>query len=149
MSNFFYLLALSFLSLTIEAIVQTPRAVALAVALPIVEVAPALQGRRAVLPRVIEVKGAVSSVPAAGMVVAQGVADVVSRPLVALGNLAAHLHLRGWRDVAAKTPFEGIVQDVAQQAVEIVRAAALEERHFGRDVANAAIVAGVGDTEAL
>lgn len=50
------LLALSFLSLTIKAIIETPRAVALAITLPIVEVAPALQGRRAVLPRIIKIK---------------------------------------------------------------------------------------------
>lgn len=37
--------ALSFLSLTIKAIIETPRAVALAITLPIIKVAPALQGR--------------------------------------------------------------------------------------------------------
>lgn len=63
--------ALSFLSLTIKAIIETPRTVALSIALSIVEVAPALQGGRAVLPRIIEIEGAVSSVPATGMVVAQ------------------------------------------------------------------------------
>jgi len=140
---FLHLLALSFLSLTIKAVVETPRAVALAVALPIVKVAPALQGRRAVLPRVVEIKRAVSSIPAAGVVVAQGVADVVPGPLVTLRNLAAHLHFRRRGDVPAKTSNEGIVQDVAQQAVEVAGAAALEERRVGGDLARAAVVARV------
>lgn len=50
------LLALSFLSLTIKAIIETARAVTLAITLAVVEVAPALQGRRAVLPGIIEVE---------------------------------------------------------------------------------------------
>lgn len=106
---FLDLLALSFLSLTIKAIIETPRAVALAITLPIVKVAPALQCRRAVLPRVIKIKRAVSSIPATGVVVAQRVTDVVPGPLVTLRNLAAHLHFRRRSDVAAKPPNKGIV----------------------------------------
>lgn len=146
---FLDLLALSFLSLTIKAIIETPRAVALAVTLPIVEVAPALQGRGAVLPRIIEIKRAVSSVPAAGMVVAQRVADMVPCPLVTLRNLAAHLHFRRWGDVPAKTSYKGVIQYVAQQAVEIAGTAALEERRIRGDLAGATVVAGVGDAEAV
>lgn len=41
---FLDLLALSLLSLTVKAIVETPRAVTLAITLSIIEVAPALQG---------------------------------------------------------------------------------------------------------
>lgn len=143
------LLALPFLSLTIKAIIETPRAVTLAITLPVVEVAPALQGRRAVLPRIIKIKRAVSSIPAAGVVVAQRVADVVPCPLVTLRNLAAHLHFRRWGDGPAKTSYKGIVQDVAQQAVEIAGAAALEERHVWGDLACATIVAGVRNAEAV
>lgn len=141
--------ALSFLSLTIKAIIETPRAVALPITLPIVKVAPALQGRRAVLPRVIKIKRAVSSIPATGMVVAQRVADMVPSPLITLRNLAAHLHFRRWRDVTAETSNKGIVQDVAQQAVEIAGAAALEERHVWGNLACAPVVAGVGDAETV
>lgn len=83
------------------------------------------------------------------MVVAQRVADMVPRPLVTLRNLAAHLHFRRWGDVPAKTSNKGIVQDVAQQAVEIAWAAALEEWHVWGDLASAAIVAGIGDAEAV
>lgn len=83
------------------------------------------------------------------MVVAQGVTDMVPRPLVTLRNLAAHLHFRRWGDVPAKTSYKGIVQDVAQQAIEIAGAAALEERHIWGDLASASIVAGVGDAEAV
>lgn len=146
---FLHLLALSFLSLTIKAIIETPRAVALAITLPIVKVSPALQGRRAVLPRVVKIKRAVSSIPAAGVVVAQRVADVVPGPLVTLRNLAADLHFRRRGDVPAEASDKGIVQDVAQQAVEVAGAAALEERHVWGDLARAAVVAGVGDAEAV
>lgn len=137
------------LPLAVEAVVQTPRAVALSVTLPIVEVAPALQRGRTVLPRVVEVQRAVPPVPAAGVVVAQRVADVVPGPLVTLRNLAAHLHLRRGDDVPAEAPHEGVVQDVAQQAVEVDRAAALEEGRVRGGLARAAVVAGVGDAEAV
>lgn len=101
------------------------------------------------MPRVIKIKRAVSTVPAAGVVVAQRVTDVVPRPLVTLRNLAAHLHFRRRGDVSAEASYEGIIQDVAQQAVEIARATALEERHVWGDLAGAAVVAGVGDAEAV
>lgn len=74
---------------------------------------------------------------------------MVPCPLVTLRYLAAHLHFRRWGDVPAKTSDKGIVQDVAQQAVEIAGAAALEERHIRGDLASAAVVAGVGDAEAV
>lgn len=143
------LLALPFLSLTIKAIVETPGAVTLAITLAIIKVAPALQGRRAVLPRIIEVERAVSSIPAAGMVVAQRVADMVPRPLVTLRNLTAHLHFWRWGDVPSKTTDEGIVEDVAQEAVEITGAAAAEKRHLWGDLARAAVVTGVRYAEAV
>lgn len=146
---FLGLLALSFLSLTVKAIVEAPGAVALAVALPVVEVAPALQGRRAVLPRVVKVEGAVSPVPAAGVIVAQRVADVVPRPLVTLRNLTAHFHLRGRGDVPAEAADEGVVEDVAQEAVEVAGAAAAEKGHVRRDLARAAVVARVGYAQAV
>lgn len=83
------------------------------------------------------------------MVVAQRVADVVARPLVTLRNLTAHLDFRRRSDVTTKTSNKGIVQDVAQQAIEIAGTAALEERCFWGDLARSAIVAGVGDAEAV
>lgn len=83
------------------------------------------------------------------MVVAQRIADVVARPLVTLRNLAAHLHFRRRGDVATETPDEGVVQDVAQQTIEIAWAAALEERRVWGDLARSAVVAGVGDAEAV
>lgn len=143
------LLALALLSLTVEAIVEAPWAVALAVALAVVEVAPALQSGRAVLPGVIEVQRAVAAVPAAGVVVTQRVADVVPRPLVALRNLAADLHFRGRRDVPAQAADKGIVQNVAQQAVEVAGTAAAEERHIWGDLACAAVVARVRYAQAV
>lgn len=146
---FLHLLALSFLSLAIKTIIQAPRAIALAITLPIIKVSPALQSSRAVLPRIIKVQWAVSSIPTTGMVVAQRVADVVARPLVTLRNLTAHFDFRRWSDVTTKTSNEGIVQDVAQQAIEIAGAAALEERRIWGDLARSTIVAGVGDAEAV
>lgn len=74
---------------------------------------------------------------------------MVAGPLVALSDLAAHLHLRRRGDVPAKTSDEGIVQDVAEQAVEIAGAAAMEERRVRGDLARSAVVAGVGDAEAV
>lgn len=38
---------------------------------------------------------------------------------------------------------------MAQQAIEVARTAALEERHVCGDLARATIVAGVGDAEAV
>lgn len=143
------LLALSFLSLTVKAIIEAAGAVTLAVTLSVVEVAPALQGCRAVLPRVVEVERAVAPVPAAGVVVAQRVADVVARPLVTLRNLTAHLHFWGRGDVPAKTSHEGIIKDVAQEAVEITGAAAAEKRHVWSDLTRAAVVTGVRYAEAV
>lgn len=143
------LLALALLSLTVEAIIEAPRTVALAVALAIVEVTPALQGGRAVLPGVVEVQRAVAAVPTTGVVVAQRVTDVVPRPLVALRNLAADLHFRGRSDVPAEAADKGIVQNVAQQAIEVAGTAAAEERHIWGDLACAAIVARVRYAEAV
>ena len=125
-----YLLALAFLALAVKAIIKAARAVALTITLPVVEVTPALQSSRAVLPRVIEIQRAVSSIPTTSMVVAEGIADVVAGPLVTLRNLTAHLHFRRRGDVPTETSDEGIIQDVAQQAVEVAGAAALKERCF-------------------
>lgn len=83
------------------------------------------------------------------MVVAERVADMVPCPLVTLRNLTAHLHFRRWSYVPAETSYKGIIQDVAQKAVEITRAAALEEGHVRRDLACAPIVAGVRYAEAV
>lgn len=141
--------ALSFLSLAIKAIIETPRAVTLAITLAIIEVAPALQSSGAVLPGVIKIKRAVASIPATGVVVAQRVTDVVPCPLITPWNLAAHLHFRRWGDVPAKPSNEGVVQYVAQQAVEVAGAAALEEWGIWSDLASATIVTGIGDAEAV
>lgn len=74
---------------------------------------------------------------------------MVPSPLVTLGDLAAHLHLRGRGDVAAEPSGEGIVQDVAEQAVEVVGAAAVEEGGVRGVLAGTPIVAGVGVTGAV
>lgn len=83
------------------------------------------------------------------MVVAQRITDMVCRPLVTLRNLTAHLHLWRWGDVPAKTSDKGIIEDVAQQAVEITGAAAAEKRHIWRDLARATVVTGVRYAEAV
>lgn len=74
---------------------------------------------------------------------------MVPRPLVTLWNLAAHLHFRRWGDVPAKPSNEGVVQYVAQQAIEVAGAAALEERSIWGDLASATVVTRVGDAEAV
>jgi len=78
------LLALALQALAVEAVVEAAGGVALRVTLPVVEVAPALQRRRAVLPRSVEVQRAVAAVPAARVVVAHDVAELVAPPLGAL-----------------------------------------------------------------
>lgn len=83
------------------------------------------------------------------MVVAQRVADMVPRPLVTLRNLTAHLHF--WRrgDVPSKSSDKGVIEDVAQEAIEITGAAAAEKWHVWGDLARAAIVTGVRYAEAV
>lgn len=137
------LLALSFQVLTVESIVETSSVVALGIALAVVEVPPALQRHRAVLPRVVEVERAVAVVPAARVVVAQHVAELVVLVLLALGDGAGLLHLRRRHDVAAESSQEVVVQDVAAEAVEVGGADALVVRRLGGVLAGAAVVAGV------
>lgn len=48
-----------------------------------------------------------------------------------------------------KTSYKGVVQDVAQQAIEIAGTAALEERRVWGDLTCSTIVARVGDAEAV
>lgn len=83
------------------------------------------------------------------MVVAQRVTNVVPRPLVALRNLAADFHFRGRSDVPAEAADKRIVQNVAQQAVEVAGTAAPEEWHIWSDLACTAVVAGVRYAEAV
>lgn len=101
------------------------------------------------MPRIIKIKRAVSSIPAAGVVVAHRVADVVSCKLVTLWNLAAHLHLRRWGDVPAKPANERVVKYMAQQTIEVAGAATLEKRRVWSYLASATIVTRVGDAEAV
>lgn len=144
LGNRSHLLALPFQVLAVEPIIETPGVVALRVALPVVEVPPALQRVGAVLPRVLVVERAVAVVPAAGVVVAAHVAVLVVLALLALRDLAGHLHLGRRRDVVAEPPHEFVVQDVAAEAVEVGRADALVVRRLGDVLARAAVVAGVG-----
>lgn len=83
------------------------------------------------------------------MVVAQRVTDVVARPLVALRDLAAHLYLGWWCDVPAEPTGKGVIKDVAEQAIEVVRAAAVEEGCIGGSLASAPVVAVVDITGAV
>lgn len=95
------------------------------------------------MPRIIEVEGAVSSIPPAGMVVAQRVADVIACPLITLWNLTAYLHFRRRSDVPTKTTNEGVIKDVTQEAIEIAWAATLEEGCLQCDLTGSTIVAGI------
>ena len=74
--------------LAVEAIVEATGAVTMGVTLAVVEVAPALQGGRAVLPGVVEVQRAVAAVPSARVVVAQEVTELVAPALPALQGKA-------------------------------------------------------------
>lgn len=142
-------LALSLQVLAVESIEETSSVVALRVALSVAEVAPALQRRRAVLPRVVEVQGAVPVVPAARVIVAHHVTDLVVLTLLALRDLAGHLHRRRRLDVYPVASPEVRVQDVAAEAVEAAGADAVVVRSLGRRFARAAVVAGVGVTQAV
>lgn len=139
-----YLLALAVQVLTIKAIVEAAGVVALLVTLAIVEVAPALQGLGAVLPRVIEVEGAVSPIPAAGVVIADSVTDLVALALLTLWVLTTLRDLRGWGDVYAHPARELVIQDVAPEPVEVGGAGTLVEGGLLEELAGATVVAGVG-----
>lgn len=95
------------------------------------------------MPGIVKVEGAVSSVPPAGVVVAQRVADVVACPLITLWNLTAHLHFRRRSDVPAKATSEGVIKDVTQEAIEIAGAAALEEWCLWCDLTGSTVVAWI------
>lgn len=86
-------LALSFQVLAVKPIVQASSIIALGVAFAIIKVAPALQRGRAVLPRVVEVEGAVAVVPTALMVVTKGIAKLVVFGGFTLRDLTFDLHL--------------------------------------------------------
>lgn len=141
-----YSLALSLQILAVEPVIEAPGSVALRVALAIVEVAPALQRGRAVLPRVVEVERAVAVVPATLVVVAEHVAVLVVLGFLALRDVARHLHLRQG-DVVAQPPLEARCQDVAAFAIEVPGAEAAVA--LGRVLARAPIVAGVGVARAV
>lgn len=141
-----YSLALPLQILAVETVVEAPRGVALRVALAIVEIAPALQRGRAVLPRVVEVERAVAVVPAALVVVAEHVAVLVVLGFLALRDVARHLHLRQ-RDVVAQPPLKARCQDVAAFAVEVPGADAAVA--LSRVLARASIVARVGVARAV
>lgn len=141
-------LALALQILAVEAVVEAAGVVALRVALAVVEVAPALQRGRAVLPRVVEVQRAVAVVPAALVLVAQPVAALVVLGLLALRDVARHVQLGG-RDVVARPPPEVGRQDVAAQAVEVLGADAAVVGRLGRVPARAAVVAGAGVAAAV
>lgn len=70
-------LALSLQILAVKTIIQASGVIALRIAFAIIKVSPALQRGRAVLPRVVEVEGAVALVPAALMVVTVGITDPI------------------------------------------------------------------------
>ena len=135
--------------LAVKAVVEAAGIVALLVALAIVEVPPALQRCRAVLPRFVEVERAVAAVPAALVVVALAVTHAVSRASVAVIDLAACLHLRRRRDVVAAAANEGVVKHVAEQAVELRRADAVVVGRLAGVLAGAAVVAGVALARAV
>lgn len=70
-------LALSLQILAVKTIIQASGVIALRITFAIIKVSPALQRGRAVLPRVVEVEGAVALVPAALMVVTVGITDPI------------------------------------------------------------------------
>lgn len=142
-------LALSLQILAVKPIVEASCVVTLRIAFSVVEVAPALQRGRAVLPRVIKVERAVAVVPAAFMVVAQHVAELVVLRLLTLRDVALNLHLCGRRDVVAQPSREVVIQDVASEAVEVCGADAVVERLLGHVFARASVIAGVGIAEAV
>lgn len=91
---------------------------ALFVAVAVVEVAPALQCSRAVLPRIMEVERAVTAVPFALVGVTGTVAKFVVLFRRTLSYQAAGLHFSRRSDVSTDPTGEIVVQNVAQQAIE-------------------------------
>lgn len=94
--------------LAVEAIKEAAGRVALAVTVAVTKILPALQGLRAVLPRVIEVEGAVTAIPATCVIITLQVADLIACILLALGQLAGLLNLR-WRNVTPSATCEAVV----------------------------------------
>lgn len=123
-------LALALQSLAVKPVIQTSSVVTLFITLPVVEIKPALQRGRAVLPRVDEVQRAVPSIPIAGVVITGAVANLVGLLLKALWYLAADRHLRSGRDVSPCAASEAVVQDVAEEAIEAAGADAVVVRSF-------------------
>lgn len=147
--SFCHSLALSFQILAVKPIIETLCIVALRITLSVVEVQPALQRGRAVLPRLVEVEGAVAVVPATRVIVAPLVADLVVLSFFTLRDVAGDLHFLWWFDFFARPSQEGVVQDVASEAVEVHRADTMVERRIGDVFTCAAIIAGVGITRAV
>lgn len=77
------------------------------------------------------------------MVVTEHVAEVVVLIFLALRDCAGLLHLRRWRDVAAKSSPEVVIQDVAAETIEVCRADALVVRRLGGVFTCATVVAGI------
>lgn len=118
-------LALAAAGLAVEPVIQAAGVVALLVTASVIKITPALQRGRAVLPGVVKVQRAVTSVPVARVRVARGVAELVSLLGGALGHLAADHHLGRRRDVSTAAAAKAVIQDVAQHAVELRRAQAV------------------------
>lgn len=86
--------------MTVKSIKETSGIITLRVTLPIVEVPPALQGDRTVLPRIVKVERAVAVIPTARVVVTELVAELVVLILLALWDGAG---LWRWQNVAEET----------------------------------------------
>lgn len=143
-----HLLALPLVLLAVKPIIQAARVVALRVTLAIIEVLPALQRLRAVLPGVIEIERAVTAIPATGVVVALPIADLIACIARTNSDLTLLLNF-GWDDVLPEAAWEIEVEDVAVEAVEVGGAVAVVVRGgIAEELAGAPVVAGVGDAGA-
>lgn len=141
--------ALSFQILAVEPVVETSSIITLRVTLSVVEVPPALQRGRAVLPWVVKVERAVAIVPAACMVVTEFITVLVVLELLAQRDEAGDLHLRRRWDVFTKSSGEAVIQDVAAEAGEVCGAEALVVWCLGGISAGATVITGVGAAGAV
>lgn len=53
------------------------------------------------------------------MIVTKHITVLVVLTLLTLRDLTSHLHVRGWRDVAADSSRKAVIQDVAAETIEI------------------------------
>lgn len=94
----------------------------------------------------MEIEWAVTAIPLALIAVAGAVAKLVALFRGTVSHWTASHHWRWWSDVVAYTTGETVVQNMAQQAIECIRAHTVKVRCLWDGFTSSSIVAGLGNT---